>query len=100
MAKFEMESILLVEDLYCGDRDEAFEIAADSPHRAARDALVEVRDALGFKRRPPRVVVESCAFIEFDSGNLSHAGAHYIVTVGGLTADEVATLERVINGGA
>ncbi len=96
---FEMWTSLVVEDFYHGDRSSAFEAASYATDEAERIALLEIRDELGFKRRPPRIRVASSEFVEFDSGNLSHAGAHFKVMIDGLTDEETACLKALQESG-
>lgn len=94
---YECEASLPVEDFLRragGDVDDAFELARDAAEEAGETVLLEVKIALGYERRPPRIRVHVAEFVEFDSSNIGHAGAYFNVKVVGLTPDEVATLEQ------
>lgn len=86
MKTFEFETTLSVEEYLKGEEDEDIDIAFEDSEGdikgAIKDAKDEIRDLMGIKRLP-RGLKFSAKFLEFDSGNISHAGAYFNVEVAG-----------------
>lgn len=86
MAKFEFEVVFPVEDYFeeefDGDEEIAFESASEDYDRALESGKEEVKELLGVKKLPKglRFGVD---FLEFDSSNITHAGAYFKITVTG-----------------
>ena len=72
---------------YPCDKDEAFEVASESADDAVNMATEELKGA-GLKNF--RAV--EAEFVEFDSHNLGHAGAHFNVTIEGATTETIEAL--------
>ena len=82
---FTFETSIAVEDFLDAEaaqldwkdaRDEAFELARIDTDRAREQAAEEFRSVTGVD-----VTILSVVHLEFDSGNISHAGSYYAVTV-------------------
>ena len=89
----EYSTCLNVEDYYAStgdhdmDVDDAFEIAQSARADVVDAAKAELED-VGLKN----FRVLNAEFVEFDSGNISHAGAHFNVLIEGATTEELEAL--------
>lgn len=87
---FEMDVALIVEEFlgegeggtFSADREGAFDLAADSPDDAKSMAMSDIVDLIG-KPAAKKLKAKSAKFVEFDSANISHACAHYLVKIEG-----------------
>lgn len=72
----------------------AFELAAEDLESARDEIESEIQDFIG-KRQAAKLRIGNVEFVEFDSGNISHAGAHYKGEIAG-PKEVLTALKKVL----
>lgn len=87
---YTFETVLSVSDF------DSFEDAQEAIEEAAAEAKVELVDIVG-EDGYAQLTVSDPEFLEFDSGNPSHAGAYFEISIEGPN-EIVRTVRQVIGG--